>query len=287
MKVLSFGGGQDSAAILTRELLTSDKLGIDVVVFSDTGNEHEHTYATVERFSRLCANAGLPFVWITPDMGYHGTWPSLTAQWEKNGNIGSKCFSKVCTDKLKIVPIYKWLNAYCAELLGEEVKDRGKKNIVSWVAKHGPIDMIIGIAKGEEKRLGGEFPLAWQRQCIHRLYPLVDWGWRRSECQDFLDGFASVVGKVWPSNCMFCHFQSPEELLWLYRRHPVKWQEWVEHEARKIEKWKHKGKDNKGVYGAKLLPIKLVEALDEFGDLSLGELDKHKYSHGCAVANAY
>ena len=284
---LSFGGGQDSATILTRELFTEHKLGINVVVFSDTGNEHPHTYATVARFQALCEERGLPFFWLTPDLGYHGeTWTSLTAQWERNGNIGSKCFAKVCTDKLKITPIYKWLNAWVADRLGEPVQDRGKKNILSWLEQHGQIDMIIGIAKGEEKRLGGEFPAKWQQRAINRVYPLVDWGWDRNDCQAFLESHADVIGKVWPSNCMFCHFQSPQELLWLYRNHPVRFQEWVAHEARKIEKWSHV-KDNRGVYGSKLLPVKLIEAQEEFGHMTDAELDDHKYSHGCAITNAY
>ena len=59
-RVLSFGGGVDSSAILLIHLFHKP-LGIDRVVFSDTGAEFPETYQNVEYFSNLCAEHGLPF----------------------------------------------------------------------------------------------------------------------------------------------------------------------------------------------------------------------------------
>lgn len=288
LTILSYGGGQDSTAILDRELQTGG-LNVDAVVFSDTGNEHPHTYETVARMQKRCEKAGLVFAWLKHGAdGFHSdAWPSLTGQWEAKGSITSRAFGKSCTDNLKIKPIYKWLNAHCAELLGEEIQDNGKKNILSWVEKHGKIAMIIGIAKGEEKRLGGEFPQKWAQNSIERIYPLVAWGWDRQACQDYLGDAFLRVGRVWPSNCLFCHYQSDQELLWLSRRYPERYREWVGHEARKIEKYQDRDGKNYGVYGAKLLPVKLIEAEEKHGHLSDRDLDEYKFGHGHTIPNAY
>lgn len=287
--VLSYGGGQDSTAIILREVETGE-LGINAVVFADTGNEHPHTYETVERVQALCRGAGIHFEWIRPGSEYHTpAWYSLTEQWHDKSVVGL-ARSKACTDKLKLVPIYKWLNAYCAEILGERVQDNGKKNLVSFANRLGKVRMIIGISKGEEKRLGKEFPMLWQRNSVVREYPLIDWGFDRAACQAFLEERHLLIGKVWPSNCMFCHFQSPAELLWLARRYPERFKEWSGFEARKVARFEAEGMDpkkNHGVYGAKLLPVKLIEAEEKFGHLSDQELDAHKYSHGHNITNSY
>ena len=60
MRILSFGGGVDSSAILTHHLFESS-LDIDYVIFADTGAESKATYENVEFFKGLCADAGLPF----------------------------------------------------------------------------------------------------------------------------------------------------------------------------------------------------------------------------------
>ena len=54
------GGGVDSSAVLTYHLLEHD-LGIDQVVFADTGAESSATYRNVERFKALGEQAGIPF----------------------------------------------------------------------------------------------------------------------------------------------------------------------------------------------------------------------------------
>ena len=60
VRVLSFGGGVDSSAVLAYHL-NVHSLGIDQVVFADTGAESRATYDNVQRFKALCDQAGLPF----------------------------------------------------------------------------------------------------------------------------------------------------------------------------------------------------------------------------------
>lgn len=285
LTILSFGAGQDSTAILLEELETR-RLGIDAVVFADTGNEEDHTYETVERAQRLCISAGIHFEWIRPGSQYHTpAWQSLLEYWDSNDTVNI-ARAKACTEKLKIIPIYKWLNALCAVLLDEPVEDTGKKNLVRFANEYGKVRMLIGISKGEEKRLGKEFPRIWQRESVVREYPLTAWGWDREACQAFLEARFDIIGKVWPSTCKYCHFQSMPELLWRARNDPEGFAEWTQFEARKIARFADRPK-NHGVYGVKLLPVKLIEAEEKFGHLTDAELDEYKYSHGHQVTNSY
>lgn len=284
MKVLSYGGGQDSTVILHK--MIND---LDAVVFSDTGNEHPHTYETVKRAQKFTESHGVKFAQLKPSDEYHiPSWPSLTLQWNRNNTI-QVARSKACTNKLKITPIYKWLNDFCGELLGiakADRQDRGKPHICEYAIRNGKIDMLIGIAKNEERRVGKAFPQKWANESIERVYPLIAFSMARAECQAYLKTIENIFGIVWPSNCLFCHFQSKQELLWLYRNYPDAFNTWVKCEAAKIEKYAHKEK-NYGVYGAKLLPIKLAEAEAEFGHWTVEQLDEYKFSHGHCVTNAY
>jgi len=290
LTILSCGMGRDSMTILDKICDGSYQIqGRLMVVFSDTGNEHPHTYNTLAVAKDQCEKNGIDFHHLTPDQGFHSdSWQSLTAQWERNCSITSKAFGKSCTDNLKIKPIYRWLNTICADLLGvpsDEVKDRGKPHIVEYSKLHGKIQMIIGIAKGEEKRTGNDFPQKWAQESVERIYPLLDWGMNGGDCIAHLDA-SGRFGKVYPSNCMFCHYASKQEVLWLHRNYPGKMQEWIGHEARKIQRYEGREK-NYGVNGAKLLPVILVEAQEEHGHMSDEELDHYKRNHGCSIPNAY
>jgi len=156
LTVLSFGGGQDSTAILhmieqDEEFCVKYANGRVLVIMSDTGNEHPDTDSHVKR---IMEKTHLEFVFITPSMGYHGeTWQSLQGSYANNNSIGSKAYPKVCTDRLKIQPIYKFLEDWIEREYGFVAKN---KNGFKEFAKHyGKINMIIGIAAGEETRMAG------------------------------------------------------------------------------------------------------------------------------------
>ena len=53
VRVLSFGGGVDSSAVLAYHL-NVHSLGIDQVVFADTGAESRATYDNVQRTTSVC-----------------------------------------------------------------------------------------------------------------------------------------------------------------------------------------------------------------------------------------
>lgn len=154
LTVLSFGGGQDSTTIL--HMIEHDESfrrkyanGRVLVIMSNTGNEHPETYKHVDR---IIKETNLEFVFIQPKMGYHHpNWATLGVHYATHNAIGSKAYPKTCTDNLKLQPIYKFLEDWIEKEYGFV---SNKKNGFKEFAKvHGKINMIIGIAAGEEGRM--------------------------------------------------------------------------------------------------------------------------------------
>lgn len=290
LTVLSFGGGQDSTALL--HLYINDETfrrtyapGRFVVVMSDTGDEHPETLQHVENVKELCRQAGIEFHHLTPDLGYHsGTWTGLIEHYRATTTIGSKAYPKTCTDRLKLKPIYLWLEAWLGQNYGTPVGK--KKGFYAFTKQHGPIHVLLGIAEGEDHRVGGgEDPQRWMRENILKRYPLRDLGLDRQGCQDLIAKYNQPVPP--PSNCMRCMFMSEIELLYLYRFHQDKYQEWVELEAAKLAKWKDKGPMNFGVWGRKTLPEVLAKAQEKYGHLTDAQLREYKMSHGHCVKSKW
>lgn len=299
LTVLSYGGGQDSWAILVA-LATDDKIrehyapGDLWVAMSDTGDEHVQTYRHIEYTKQFCGAHNIDFTHITQDLGYHTkSWPSLIEHYRKYDTIGSASFNKTCTDNLKIKPIYKWLAAKLIEEYGVAASGRygPKQPIVDFCKKNNTkIKMLLGIAADEKKRVAKanqyEFKCGkWMQGHIERVYPLIDWGWGRKECQDYLTDVGAPVPM--PSNCMRCYFMSPIELLWLFRHHPFEFAEWVQLERAKLKANEHMGKKNLAVFGSKTLSQKLDKAIEDFGHMTDEELHEYKLSHGHCTGSQY
>ena len=293
LTVLSFGGGQDSTALLYKYVYDAQfkaryAPNDFLVIMSDTGDEHPQTYDHVKEVKTFCDTHGIEFIHITPDMGYHAeSWQSLRGFYNLKGGCGSKAFPKTCTDRLKITPIYKALEDYLGKKYG--VKVGRKKGFYQFADHHGKIKMLIGISKGEEKRMmTGEDSTKWRRVSVDTIYPLVDLGLDRKDCQDYI---ASVGHPVpMPSNCILCPFASEVELLWLSKFMPNDYADWVRIESVKIAKEKSKGLPddrNLGVWGKKLLPEVLKIAKVKHGHMSDMELNDYKMSHGHCVMSKY
>lgn len=312
LTVLSFGAGQDSTCILYKYVFDENfrkrwLKGNLIVVMSDTGNEHPHTYSHIEFIRKFCRKHNIPFHFITPDLGYHpNTWPSLQGQYLKNRSLMSVAFPKSCTDNLKIKPVYAFLDHYIAvNYFGYKLESRPKgKYFLKLFAKvYGKINVILGIAHGEEKRIREKAPSSpsgtpdffdspsvstghkWMNLSINKQYPLVEEKIDRKACQEYITSLGLPL--PYPSNCIMCPYLSKIEILWLYRNLPDEFNRWVWHEKRKLEKNNGKMKRNLGVKGEKTLDIILDEAIHEFGHLTDRELDLHKMSHGHCVMSAF
>lgn len=305
LTVLSFGGGQDSTALL--ELYINDAAfrrkyapNDFMVVMSDTGDEYPETYEHVARVRERCASKGIEFHLLTSDLGYHSpSWLSLTHFFRTKGTIGSKTYPKTCTDRLKIQPIYRFLEQWLSDKYG--VPCNRKKGIRAFAATYGRIQVMLGIAKGEERRVADpeRNPHDWYRASIANVYPLLDLGMDRAACQQFIAQQGQIVPP--PSNCRCCPWLSLEELEYLRRFEPAHLSMWVDLEAAKLEK--HRDKENVivttasggskvvnknyGVWGVVPLPKKITEAKERFADWSDERVREYRMSHGHCVATAY
>lgn len=300
LTVLSCGGGQDSTAMLYKYIHDADfrkeyAPNRFLVIMADTGDEHTHTLEHVKALQTLCHYHGIEFVHLTNDMGYHtGNWMTLRGFYRAQNAVGSKCFPKVCTDRLKLKPIYKFLEAWVEREYG--FKAKRKKGLREFASTYGKIHMLIGIARGEEKRVkkAGSFDEPWKKASIHTRYPLIEMGMDRQDCQAYMRSVDLPV--PYPSNCILCPFMSEIELVWLYRNLPDDYNDWVEIERNKIEANAHNGDltktlnskgnvvDNMGVWGKKLLPEILKGALEKHGHMTAEELDDYKMNHGCVMS---
>ena len=294
--VLSFGGGQDSFAILYSLVYDYDfkkKYAPNdfIVVMSDTGNEFPYTYQAVKEAEKFCNEHDIHFKFVTPDMGYHTDgWQSLKANMKRNKVIfGAAMARKSCTSSLKIDVVDKYAYDYMCNLYGFE-EAKSKKSWYAYKYKFNTkARVLIGFAKDEESRAkksikGHKFLPKWKKTNIQYVYPLIEEGWNRQSAQNIIKLYRELIP---PSNCMICFYQSDQELIWLEKNHPEEFNEWVIMEKAKLDRFEGKVDKNYGVYGAITLPEKLAKAKAKYGHMTDEELWEYKMSHGHCVKSAY
>lgn len=291
LTVLSFGGGQDTSALLCR--LCFDEgfrqqyaPGRLLAVMSDTGDEHRHTYAWLRHIRDFCRQQGVEFHFLTARSGWHSdAWRTLHTQWSRNQTVGMKAGMKSCTDNLKIKPFYRFLAEWVRREMGMPYS--GTESLVRFARRYGKIRVLIGFTKGEEGRIADPqtWRDKWRRNAITQLYPLIDEGWTRQDCIDYLRSIGQPVPN--PSNCRNCPYSSKTDLLWLWRNERPAYERWVQAEAAKLTKFKHLGSRNNTVWGKKTLPEILSEAQTEFGHLTDEDLNRLKLTHGHCVASKF
>lgn len=314
LTILSHGLGQDSAALT--ELLLRDPAfrarhapGRLIVVTSDTGFEHPETDAYRREYvePRFRA-AGIPYFFLRTTDGYHtGAWQGgLVGQWEAHHTIGAASFPPSCSDSLKIAPLWKFVEAYVEREYGFPAGR--KRGLRAFARAYGKIGCIIGFARGEEHRVAhvdaqltllpeAQKPAernGWMREVVDRRYPLIDdVHWNRADVQAYLRSIGAPVPA--PSNCMYCPYKSPAELLWTERRYPEAMERWKALEAAKLAHWSGEAK-NHGVLGwdaragrPLTLDDGLARARAAYAALSDEQLDREldeiRMTHGHRVAS--
>lgn len=304
LTVLSFGGGQDSTAILLMLLLNQTLRkkyapGELIVVMSDTGNEHQYTYDHVKNVEKLCIQYGIPFFFLTSDMGYHAaSWPNLIDPQLRE--VGGKykptmiqLGTKSCTDKLKINPIYKFVDEYINKKMNygfnvRKTRGCGKQAFKKFVKENGKIRVLIGFAKGEEKRVEKSLKIQERdynskednfEKGIFREFPLVEEGMSRESCQKYIEekiGYCPA-----PSNCVLCPYMSDVELIWLFKNDLKSFELWERIESNKISRDQGKEKNFGPFCSKKTLREKLESALEKYKNWTDEQIAEYKFSHGC------
>lgn len=291
MTVFSFGAGQESTRLLHQiatdpEFRKRHVIGHLLVVGADTGDEHDYTYENIVWAKSFCKQHGIDFYWVAPDMGFHPkTWHSLTDQYKRNASIGSAAFRQSCTDNLKVKVVDNFVESWLCVKHGTFYPSR-KNVFYQHIANYGTIRLILGFAKGEEARTSNDnkYDPVWKKLSMDRYYPLLREGIDRQNCINYNE--VHIPHKVWPSNCMRCFYQSDQEVLWLFRFRRSKFDEWVQMEAAKLEKYKDEPK-NYGVYGKITLIEKLEKAQILYGHWTDEQLYEYKYSHGHCIKSKY
>lgn len=304
LSILSIGMGQDSVSLVCklvfdpafRKKYAPNRL---LLVMADTGNEADLTTEYMHNvFVPFCKKHNLEFVFIEKNMGFHSeAWKDLESQWARNSTIGSVAYPKTCTHNLKLNPQFRYVEHWIEENYGYPASQkRGYKEFAKF---HGQISWMVGIAKGEEKRVAKvKEETGWRKIAVNTVYPLIDLGMDRKACQDYIRECGLEV--PYPSNCLMCPFSAGNgiELLWMQQNYPNRFDEWVAIEQRKLEHWADKTAKNIGVSGklhkegerkgeAVTLKDLLALAKEEFQHLTKPQLAEYRFSHGHCVVSAY
>ncbi len=298
LTVLSLGAGHDSTALLA-ELIFNDNMRRKIaperflVVMSDTGNEHDETYNYIPFLQKLCDTHDIEFYFITKEMGFHSpAWQSLVEFYERTRTCGSKVFKRSCTDNLKVKVIYRFLAWWLQQNYG--LKKARKQGFYQFKRLFGKLNVLIGFAKGEEKRIKKREPIKWRAECINLQYPLINClKWSRLDCQRIIRDEYGLELSL-PTNCKFCPYSRPLELLWLKRFHPEDFSHWVRIERAKLDHFNGRKGTNHGVFptpkNAKTsvtLEDIVTKAEEQNPNITDEQLMEYKMVHGHGVMSSF
>ena len=203
MNVVGYGGGTDSTAMLIG--LWKNHIPVDLILFADPGGEQPHTYAYLEIMDRWLKEHDMPpitRVWYQEKSGQRLT---LEQECLRSGTLPSIAYGrKSCSLKHKVAPQERFCNQYQHCL---DTWTRGEKVV-----------KFIGYDAGEERRRQGAVAHDLLDKKYQKQYPLMDWGWRRTDCiQAIQSAGLPLPGK---SSCFFCPSMKRREIRTLYHRYP-------------------------------------------------------------------
>lgn len=225
-KVLSYGGGLDSYAMLVLSVERGEKP--DVVVFMDVGDgspasdgedpaEWPGTYRHIrEAVIPLCEREGIEFYWMTT-----AEWPvrearSLFSWMETRGQIPVSGPKRICTTIAKVERFERWMDARWPD---------------------GEVEVWIGFEAGEEKRADNDPNAGTGRKLKpgqarrRNRFPLIEWGLCRCRCEAVVRERGLPVPRK--SACVFCPYAKRSDFQALARELPAQWDRVVALEANK------------------------------------------------------
>lgn len=189
IKILSYGGGLDSFAMLLDAIARDEKPAL--AVFADVGDpegkdpgEWPGTYKHIrEIVMPLCAAHGIEFVWIdTRQLPIRGE-RSLFAYFE-NMKLMPGRMSRLCTSAAKVERIADYLNA----------RFPGVR-----------LEVWIGFEAGEEKRAERDPHAAGRAKGLRtNRFPLAERGLCRCRCEALVRASGHPVPRK--SACVYCPF---------------------------------------------------------------------------------
>lgn len=225
-RVLSYGGGLDSFAILVRSIEINDKP--DVAIFMDVAGGTEKkdspvpgewpgTYRHIrEIVIPMCKKAGIEFVWLGPQIpvraGTPGESRSLFEWMEVRGQIPVSNEKRICTTVAKVERFETWMR-----------QRYGDQRIEVW----------IGFEAGEERRIKKDPNAHLTAQRVNR-FPLYEWQWCRCRAEQYVRSKKLPVPRK--SACVFCPFGQMTEWQTFARELPKLFAMVVKMEKAKFDK---------------------------------------------------
>lgn len=240
--VLSFGMGVESTALLLRWLHEPQTRNFDlkdlIVITSQVGEEYEDTRAATEEFVLPLLRAhGVRFVQVAR-AGHHqadgieilsdtrtptncltdGAY-KLSDELKASGTVPQFGGEHRCSLKFKAFVIESWLNTNVSGSIhhafgynSEELRRVEKsEQAIARVAFGFNADETTRALKGAKY----DTPLrqGW--------YPLVEWGWSRQDCKDYIKTILDVDVQWMKSACVFCPFNKmTTKNIERHRQHP-------------------------------------------------------------------
>lgn len=189
----------NSVALLLAEIRLGGHL--DLVVFADTGEEHERTIQFWrERVVPFCDELGIPAVRLISQKG------RLVDYYTGRGAVPSVML-RDCTKKFKVAVVRSFL------------RDIGVRQA----------RVLLGIAWDEMHRMRSS-DVAW----LSNEFPLIDRRTDRAACE------AEIASHGWPSpgksGCQGCPFMGRPGIVRLFRENPAEFERWERMETRAISK---------------------------------------------------
>lgn len=206
-KVLSFGGGVNSTALLVG--LVERQIPIDRILFADTGGERPDVHEGIARASAWAQARGYPAietVHYVVARAHRGNQPGDVVTLEQDcldrNRLPSLAYGfKSCSERWKQRPIDKalrpWEPAKQAKLL--EMK----------------VVQLVGIDADESHRAKAHKP----EDPYAKEYPLLEWDWGREECLEAIERVG--LGPCAKSACFFCPATTEPEIVQLGRLYPT------------------------------------------------------------------
>lgn len=205
--ILSYGLGVDSTAILLRWLHEPSSRDFElknlVVITAMTGHEFEETGALVTKhILPKLARMGVRFVQLARGglLQADGVTVLGDSRHPTTLSLGGDYTLLLELEQGRTVPQYASGRRRCSQKYKGWVIDtwleRELKDTTSFAH-------AMGYATGEEKRADKDSRFATERR--RPFYPLLEWGWDRQACLDYIEQVTEVKG--WPKSCcFFCPF---------------------------------------------------------------------------------
>tara|TARA_R100000458_G_C8247439_1_gene225021 strand:+ start:254 stop:1102 length:849 start_codon:yes stop_codon:yes gene_type:complete len=210
--VVSFGGGVQSTTLAWLVIKRDPRLAKIVTVwptlfvFADTGDEPAEVYEHVERMRKVILDAGLDFATVKrkgrPLSEQFTHWRTLTSAplvapffiKSKSGSVMP--MRRYCTVHYKVKVIRKAIRQWAEVPRGY----KGEAYVEEW----------LGISADEAQREKVSTRDDGYNCARAYRHPLLEMGWKRSHCHEYLDSIDESAPR---SACTFCPFRSNAEWL--------------------------------------------------------------------------